>query len=42
MVLVARAQASALREIDRTRSELAESASRAYVVINGVLPQDGR
>jgi arsenite-transporting ATPase len=41
MVLVSRPQASALREIERTRSELADiGIPSAYVVINGVLPQE--
>ena len=41
MVLVSRPQASALREIERTRSELADiGIPSAYVVINGLLPQE--
>ncbi|MGB7982144.1 MAG: arsenical pump-driving ATPase, partial [Candidatus Nanopelagicales bacterium] len=41
MVLVARPQASALREIERTRSELAAiGIASAHVVINGVLPEE--
>ncbi|TFD91347.1 arsenical pump-driving ATPase [Cryobacterium serini] len=40
LVLVARAQASALSEIDRTHGELAQIGIRGgYVVINGVLPK---
>ncbi|WP_104138044.1 arsenical pump-driving ATPase [Cryobacterium sp. Y62] len=39
LVLVARAQASALTEIERTQGELAQIGIRGgYVVINGVLP----
>ena len=39
LVLVARAQASALAEIERTHGELAQIGIRGgYVVINGVLP----
>ena len=39
LVLVARAQASALTEIERTHGELAQIGIRGgYVVINGVLP----
>ena len=39
LVLVARAQASALTEIERTHAELAQIGIRgSYVVINGVLP----
>ncbi len=39
LVLVSRAQASALREIDRTFAELTEiGMSEGFVVINGVLP----
>ncbi|MGB8019606.1 MAG: arsenical pump-driving ATPase [Candidatus Nanopelagicales bacterium] len=41
MVLVARPHTSALREIERTRSELAAiGIASAHVVINGVLPED--
>src|SRR5690606_29085204 len=40
LVLVARAQASTLREVARTHDELAAiGLSRQYLVINGVLPQ---
>lgn len=42
MVLVARPQSSALREIARTHAELAEiGLINQYVVINGVLPDPG-
>ena len=41
MVLVARPHTSALREIERTRSELAAiGIASAHVVINGVLPEE--
>jgi arsenite-transporting ATPase len=39
LILVARAQLSTLREVARTRTELAEiGLSRQYLVVNGVLP----
>jgi arsenite/tail-anchored protein-transporting ATPase len=42
LVLVARAQRSALREAERTRSELGNLGfARQYLVINGVYPQSG-
>jgi arsenite-transporting ATPase len=41
LVLVARAQASSLAEIDRTNEELAQIGIHAtHVVVNGVLPHD--
>lgn len=40
MVMVARAQASSLAEVDRTHGELAEiGMTEAHLVINGVLPE---
>ncbi len=42
LVLVSRAQASSLAEIDRTATELAQIGIRATnVIVNGVLPDDG-
>lgn len=42
VVLVARPQAAALREADRTLAELAEAGVRAtHLVVNGVLPAGG-
>ncbi len=41
LVLVARAQSSALREVSRTHEELAAiHFANQYLVINGILPQD--
>ena len=41
LVLVARAQASTLREVARTHDELAAlGLARRYLVINGILPED--